>query len=521
MDSSQEKTRIAPNDSSDLDGTHIEVDSSKETVIGTSSNDDFLLQETNLGPAGSEAPNATVIEAESVTTGKKSSSELPAAKLGDYRLIKKLGQGGMGEVFLAEHVKLERKVAIKTLKPELARDKPFVDRFYREANLMARLDHPNVVRCDTVGDDEATGIQYVTIEFIDGQSLQDWFDQQGTIDVRDAMTIAIKVSEALAYAHSVGLIHRDIKPDIILISKNGDVKVSDLGLAKALDERVSMTQSGFGMGTPLYMPPEQARNAKHVDHRADIYALGTSLYYILTGKPPFGGQTTIELLQSKEEGFFKPIRKFDPNLPERLDLVLDKMMAAKADHRYATLQDVISDLKSLGLHQERPQFLKGKPQQTPAPGNTAIAPKSTRENSVTTQTHVKRSTSHMEAESAPVWTVCYKGKDKKVAFEKLTTTELRTALSQQKIPSGAEVQAPGETRFRSVSQCPEFQAVTTQMTAIKMTHQAMKEQEKQTRNRIEQESKGPVYEQTWFLAIVILIVAVGLTWLLWCLATVS
>ncbi|MDB4786589.1 serine/threonine protein kinase, partial [Planctomycetaceae bacterium] len=164
----------------------------------------------------------------------------------------------------------------KTLSKALAKKDDFVKRFQREAKSMAKLDHPNAVKVFAV--DSISGIHFAAIECIDGQSMQDWMDDLGQLEVVDALNVVLASADALKVAHDLNLIHRDIKPDNILVTKSGMVKVADFGLAKALDEEdVSMTQSGTGLGTPLYMAPEQARNAKHVDHRTDIYALGTTL----------------------------------------------------------------------------------------------------------------------------------------------------------------------------------------------------------------------------------------------------
>ncbi|MDG2389428.1 MAG: serine/threonine-protein kinase [Planctomycetaceae bacterium] len=212
------------------------------------------------------------------TPASSGASEKPRTvkQLGDFKIIRKLGQGGMGEVYLAHQISLDRQVALKTLSKALAKKDDFVKRFQREAKSMAKLDHPNAVKVFAV--DSISGIHFAAIEFIDGQSMQDWMDDLGQLEVGDALNVVLASADALKVAHDLNLIHRDIKPDNILVTKSGMVKVADFGLAKALDEEdVSMTQSGTGLGTPLYMAPEQARNAKHVDHRTDIYALGTTL----------------------------------------------------------------------------------------------------------------------------------------------------------------------------------------------------------------------------------------------------
>ncbi|MFN6311170.1 MAG: serine/threonine protein kinase, partial [Planctomyces sp.] len=257
-------------------------------------------------------------------------------QLGDFALQRELGQGGMGKVFLARQVSLDRLVAVKTLSRELSKKEGFIARFEREARAMAKIDHPNVLKIYAV--DSAHGIHFAAIEYVDGQSLQKWLDQLGRLSVGDAVHLAIRCAEALRYAHAENMVHRDIKPDNILLTKKGVVKVADFGLAKAMDDDVSMTQSGTGLGTPLYMAPEQARNAKHVDSRCDIYALGVTLYHMLTGQLPYTGKTTLEVIMAKEKGRYASARTLRPELSERLDMIVDKMMAKDPAQRYKSCE---------------------------------------------------------------------------------------------------------------------------------------------------------------------------------------
>jgi len=311
------------------------------------------------GTSNADANETSAAQTAGQDTPSASPSKEPSKKvkqLGDFKVIKKLGQGGMGEVYLAHQISLDRKVALKTLSKELAKREDFVRRFQREAKSMARLDHPNAVKVYAV--DSISGIHFAAIECIDGQSMQDWMDDLEKLEVGDALNIILSAADALKVAHDQTLIHRDIKPDNILVTKNGVVKVADFGLAKALDdEDVSITQSGMGLGTPLYMAPEQARNAKHVDHRTDIYALGSTLYYFLTGELPFKGESTLELIMAKEKGTFTSARKLNPRVTERLDLMLDKMIAKDPNHRYKDCGEVIRDLEGLGLHAPSLSFI--------------------------------------------------------------------------------------------------------------------------------------------------------------------
>ncbi|MEM9702451.1 MAG: serine/threonine-protein kinase, partial [Planctomycetota bacterium] len=308
---------------------------------------------------GSGADDATFVPDSGAATEGAAGTPAPAkpkkkkkvTQVGGFMLSKKLGAGGMGDVYLAKQTKVGRNVALKTLKPELAKRPDFVARFMREVESMGRLDHPNVIRIYDADTIELGGkpFAYAAIEYVDGQSLQDWMDQRKSLSVPDAVAITLVVADALRHAHELNMIHRDIKPDNVLLTKRGVVKVADFGLAKAIDEDQSLTQSGVGMGTPLYMAPEQARNAKHVDQRSDIYALGATLYYFLTGDLPFRAESTIALLQAKEAGRFESARKKNGAIPERLDFIIDKMMARDPERRYATCEEVIADLSNLNL----------------------------------------------------------------------------------------------------------------------------------------------------------------------------
>jgi serine/threonine-protein kinase len=265
--------------------------------------------------------------------------------LGDYRLTKKLGGGGMGQVFKARQISLDRDVAVKVLAKQLADNPAFVDRFYREARLMARLDHPHIVRCYGVGQDH--GYHYLAMEYLDGGSIQDWLTKLGKLQLGDAVHVVLAAAAGLYHAHEQGMVHRDIKPDNILLTSKGVVKIADLGLAKLLEDDLSLTKTGTCAGTPYYMAPEQATNAKHVDARADIYSLGVMLYCFLTGQLPFLGDTAIELIKAKEKGKYLPARRCNPAIPDRLDLIIDKTMATNPQHRYRSCAELILDLDGL------------------------------------------------------------------------------------------------------------------------------------------------------------------------------
>ncbi len=289
--------------------------------------------------------------------------------LGDFKVLKKLGQGGMGTVYLAQQISLDRPCALKVMMKELVKKPGFLDRFIREARAMAKINHPNVVQC--YGVFEEKGLNFVAMELMDGKSMQDWVNELGRMPVADAVLVTCVVAEALQHAHDLNMIHRDIKPDNILVTKKGVIKVADLGLAKSTDEDMSMTQSGTGLGTPHYMPPEQARNAKHVDNRCDIYALGVTMYHFLTGKVPFAGDSIVELITNKEKGVFQPAHRVNPQIPERLSLICDKAMAKDPKHRYQHMRDLVKDLEALGVGGESLSFINDPNRQAVRRGNSA------------------------------------------------------------------------------------------------------------------------------------------------------
>lgn len=293
--------------------------------------------------------------------------------LGDFELQRKLGQGGMAEVFLARQVSLDRPVALKLLSKEMAKKPGFVERFIREARSMAKLDHPNAVKAYAV--DCAHDRHFVAIEFVDGQSMQSWMDQLGKLSIGDAIHIVLRCADALRAAHGLNIIHRDIKPDNILVTRKGITKVSDFGLAKVVDdEDHSMTQIGTTLGTPSYMAPEQARDAKNVDNRSDIYSLGVTLYYFVTGKLPFVGDTIVKLMQAKDAGTYVSARKLNHEVSDKLDLIIGKMFDKEKKYRYATCEELIKDLKGLGRENPALSFIVGGEASSVNQTATAVAP---------------------------------------------------------------------------------------------------------------------------------------------------
>jgi serine/threonine-protein kinase len=276
--------------------------------------------------------------------------------MGEYRLLRRLGEGGMGSVYLGYHEGQDRQVAIKILPEQLAGSQAYVDRFYREARHAAQLNHPNIVRGLSVGLDKASGRHYLVLEYVDGPSALALLQQYGKLSVGDGVHIALDVARALEHAHSRNVVHRDIKPDNILITRSGIAKLADLGLAKRMDEASHLTATRQGFGTPHYMPYEQALNAKYADARSDIYALGGTLYHLVTGQVPFPGDNHLEVMDSKNRGQFTPAGSVNPDVPPALDRILARMLAREPRERYQTASELIVDLERSRLAALVPSF---------------------------------------------------------------------------------------------------------------------------------------------------------------------
>jgi serine/threonine protein kinase len=268
--------------------------------------------------------------------------------LGDFRLLRKLGSGSMGAVYLARQVSRDRDVALKVLFQHLAGKAGFVGRFEREARVLAGLRHPNIVCLYERG--EADGFHYLALEHIDGPSLLRVLTALGgRLPLGDAVHVVLRCAAGLGHAHERHIVHRDVKPSNIMLTQLGQVKLTDLGLAKHVEEDPSLTDSGATLGTPQYVAPEQARNARRADARSDIYSLGCVLYHFLTGTTPFKGDSPMELLLAKEQGLFPSVRRLNHEVPPRLGLIVERMLARDPGRRYPSCAELTHDLEGLGL----------------------------------------------------------------------------------------------------------------------------------------------------------------------------
>lgn len=256
-----------------------------------------------------------------------------------YRIREELGRGGMGYVYLAEQTSLHREVALKVLSRELTEDPAFVARFVAEARAAAKLQHPNVVQVFDVDHDGET--YFFAMEIMQEGSLEDWLKQNGTMPVDRALRVVADAAAGLAYAESLGIVHRDIKPDNLMLDQHGTVKIADLGLAGTAEGSIEKA-----IGTPHFMAPEQVLK-KGVDHRTDLYALGCTFYRLVTGKTPFRGQTVKDILRAQVKDEAEPANKANPAVPAGVAAMIQRLLAKEPAARYQTANDLLEELAVL------------------------------------------------------------------------------------------------------------------------------------------------------------------------------
>jgi serine/threonine-protein kinase len=284
----------------------------------------------------------------------------PGTRFGDYEILAELGAGGMGRVYRAKDLTLERTVALKMLAPQYSSDAGFVQRFLKEARAAARLNHPNIVQIYDFG--QVGDAYYLAMEYVDGHSLGTYL-KRGHFSERDAILVIRHACRALAVAHAEGLVHRDIKPDNLMLTSRGEVKLVDLGIAKRVDEDQSLTQTGQAVGTPHYISPEQIRGSRDVDARADVYSLGATLYHLVTGHTPFRGSSGALVMSMHLVQPLADPRTYVAALTEGLCLVIRKMMAKSRDERYPDVDTLDRDLYRLQT---------GEAPEGAEPGDTAV-----------------------------------------------------------------------------------------------------------------------------------------------------
>ncbi len=273
--------------------------------------------------------------------------DLTGRTLGDYRVLRRLGQGGMGQVYLAEQKSLKRKVALKLLRSDLAANAVSLTRFKNEAEAVAKATHANIVQVYAIG--EANGQYYMALEYVEGRNLREYLEKKGPPEILLALSIMRQVASALQRASELGIIHRDIKPENILLTRKGEAKVADFGLSRCFADDaqpLNLTQAGVSMGTPLYMSPEQVE-CKPLDQRTDIYSFGVTCYHMLSGQPPFKGDNPFEVAVKHVQEMPVPLAQIRPDLPADLCALVHKMMAKKPAERILTGREIVHELVRL------------------------------------------------------------------------------------------------------------------------------------------------------------------------------
>jgi serine/threonine-protein kinase len=402
------------------------------------------------------------------------SPEMPATSsgqylrtLGEFRLLRRLGQGGMGSVYLGYEDSRQRQVAIKVLSDQLVNE-AYVERFYREAKSGALLDHANIVRCITAGQDEATGKHYLVLEFVDGFSAHDLLDRVGRLSVGDAVHLALDIARGLEHAHSRNLIHRDIKPDNILITRSGVAKLADLGLAKRLDEVSNLTGLRVGIGTLDYIPYEQAINAKQADARSDIYALGGTLYHLLTGKVPFPAKNYMEVAEKKLQGVYAPASVLNPEVPPVLDRILDKMLAKEPRDRYQLVSELIVELERSNLASPVPSFADADlALQDPLVRERLAAPAQATRLDMQVQTQQQGTA---DSGNPDIWYLRFRNREGQWCKTKLATEQILERLAAGRLAKHVEASRQPRGEYRVLGMYSEFREAVASSPRRRSSH---------------------------------------------------
>jgi serine/threonine protein kinase len=281
---------------------------------------------------------------------------LPGTKIGHYTIGSLLGRGGMGDVYLAEHELMKQRVALKVLSPHLAGNSHLLERFHGEMEMLAQLTNPHIVAAKYAGTDG--GVTYLVMEYVPGTDLQKYVSEHGPLDSTEACNFIRQAAQGLEYAHRKGIVHRDIKPSNLLLTPGGNIKILDLGLAKLalpelLDGHPSPTSPGALLGTLNYISPEQVDDATQADERSDLYSLGCTFYYLLTGRAPFRATSRVERQQSSSPD---PIEKVRPELPSAVTAIVSKLLANNRAERYSSARALVDalDIATRGKLSKRP-----------------------------------------------------------------------------------------------------------------------------------------------------------------------
>jgi serine/threonine-protein kinase len=363
----------------------------------------------------------------------------------------------MGAVYLAFDAKENRQVAVKVLASEHAPKQNVLLRFQREGQHGAALTHANIVRSLDAGRDEATGLHYIVLEYVDGPSALDLLDSSGKLQIGDAVHVILDIARALEHAHKNRIIHRDIKPGNILITRSGLAKLSDLGLAKRRDDATNLTSTAQGIGTPYYMPYEQAMNAKLADERSDVYALGATLYHFVTGEVPFQADTSLEIVEKKGLGRFAPASTINPEVPARLDDILARMLARDPQDRYQTVSEAIVDLQRAQIEAAIPSFVTL---------DSALQDPIVKARLTTPIAETRLDMQFQQAETEQIWFLRYRDRRGNLCKLKGKATQIIERLRKGTIPRLAEASQSAQGKFMPIASWPEFEGIGSQKSEV-------------------------------------------------------
>ena len=276
-----------------------------------------------------------------IRESKDVSSQIPG-----YKILGKLGSGAMAVVYKAKQISLDRTVAVKVLPKKFVQKSDYVERFYKEGRLAAKMNHNNIVQAIDVG--EVGGLYYFVMEFVEGKTLHDDLSKGKIFNEDEAIDLILQLVSALGHAHSLGLVHRDVKPKNIMINKDGVVKLADMGLARETsDIKAAKNEQGKAFGTPYYIAPEQIRGLVDIDGRADIYALGATLFHMVTGRVPFEASAPSEVMRKHLKEPLTPPDHINTALTAGISEVIEVMMAKNRDERYRNMEEVMGDLRAV------------------------------------------------------------------------------------------------------------------------------------------------------------------------------
>jgi eukaryotic-like serine/threonine-protein kinase len=276
--------------------------------------------------------------------GNQDQNDLTNQSIAGFSVLHRLGVGGMSEVYLAFQESLHRHVALKVMRADFVGSSDHEQRFLHEARAVASLMHPNIVQVYDVGKFES--IHYIAQEYVPGSNLHSYIQRRGALPMAESLSILWQATAALQKAASIGLVHRDIKPDNLLLTPDGEVKVADFGLARARGQSQNLTAVGITLGTPLYMSPEQIQGLV-VDSRSDMYSLGATAFHMLSGRPPFAGDTALALAMQHLQAAPPSLSQLRPDLPEALVAIVNRLLAKSPDERYATAMELARALRAV------------------------------------------------------------------------------------------------------------------------------------------------------------------------------